>query len=928
MSLLCTLQVEEFYWNPDAITFATNYTIGTHPYDIFIDSNNTIYGADERNRLLVWFKQTTIAPTTMMVTINKTCVPPTVTLIPNAPISSSPVQFRRSQDFTIVSLIQLNCNESLAFTTQWIIKNCSSNCLHQILLDSSIITTSTEMYIPGRTLQYGLYEMTLTVTMTQMPSLSVSKTIYIQITPSGITANLIPYGTSSITRGDQQYLQLNPGSYSVDPDADTFNASIWKYTYYCRIYGLSKFPSYQSSLLSIDDMRNDPLNPSCLLNRTGWQFDNAINSSFTILSDSLQPNRTYQFMAQMQNIRNSSVQATGYVLVKVVETRPQMILIGCVIWTMCEPNLEFQLVNPTTQVALFSECSGDCTTLRSIIWNIYQGEMNSSSNFTQWVLFTQNTTYQNIWLFGTNTTNFTAINQLFLSNPQIDLWRFEVVYTFQNETSSSSLNFIINRPPSNGSCSINPLNGTTSSLFDISCSNWFDDDGIKDYIVYSWTTNRTKKAIVSYFTVPVFQIQLSSGDNQTSLLNLIVHIRDQLDCVTETNISSVHVTVDTVAMNNLLSDIQNSSGIGANPIAKLLTSGNQNLVGQVLTSVSQQFNQMNSENANKAVSNGIPAASISISSLDSSSGQQTSIPLNQTALDEYQQDLNSFATVRDYLITFTSNLLITSVNSIKLQASSLAQLTKSTNELTRKTSTIASDRCYQLGKALYSMRTKVAFEDVQMAATDLLQCATNLLSATNGPLQQRTTILDLDSIRATKFPDDYDTDLEFEWSNPNLFADDNDFSWETIQKNRNGYYQKKIANELNTKMTELISLLTSTLNLHLNIGQDFNIDTPQVLMTLETKSSQFLSTQFTKQVGSGQVQLPNNFNSNLNNQDKISIRSVIEPLASFGNSKVSSNTNLSRTISFSILDQNHNEIPIQTSLNQSIEIIIPRDPNL
>jgi hypothetical protein len=43
------------------------------------------------------------------------------------------------------------------------------------------------------------------------------------------------------------------------------------------------------------------------------------------------------------------------------------------------------------------------------------------------------------------------------------------------------LNFIINQPPENGSCSINPLNGTTSTLFTISCPNWQDQDGIKDY---------------------------------------------------------------------------------------------------------------------------------------------------------------------------------------------------------------------------------------------------------------------------------------------------------------------------------------------------------------------------------------------------------------------------------------------------------------
>jgi hypothetical protein len=72
---------------------------------------------------------------------------------------------------------------------------------------------------------------------------------------------------------------------------------------------------------------------------------------------------------------------------------------------MCVPNLEFQLLNPTTQVALFSICIGNCTIIQNITWNIYQGSMNSSSNFTQWTLFNQ-ITYQNIWFFGRSSSLF------------------------------------------------------------------------------------------------------------------------------------------------------------------------------------------------------------------------------------------------------------------------------------------------------------------------------------------------------------------------------------------------------------------------------------------------------------------------------------------------------------------------------------------
>jgi len=68
------------------------------------------------------------------------------------------------------------------------------------------------------------------------------------------------------------------------------------------------------------------------------------------------------------------------------------------------------------------------------------------------------------------------------------------------------------------------------------------------------------------------------------------------------------------------------------------------------------------------------------------------------------------------LIAFTKTLSITTSNSIKLQSSSLVQLTK-------------------------SISMKISQEDAET-------CASNLLSAVNGPLQQRTTILDLDSQRA------------------------------------------------------------------------------------------------------------------------------------------------------------------------------------
>lgn len=171
---------------------------------------------------------------------------------------------------------------------------------------------------------------------------------------------------------------------------------------------------------------------------------------------------------------------------------------------MCAANAEYQFINPTTQVALYSICVGTCTGLISINWLIYQGTMNQSSNTVQWTLLNLNNSVADqrffgriaftltltiidrvfIHLLGRSTSNFTATNQLF-QNESIGYWRFEAIYTFTSESSSSALNFRINQPPINGSCSIDLSNGSTSTVFTISCSQWTDEDGIKDYAIYS-----------------------------------------------------------------------------------------------------------------------------------------------------------------------------------------------------------------------------------------------------------------------------------------------------------------------------------------------------------------------------------------------------------------------------------------------------------
>ena len=154
------------------------------------------------------------------------CYPPTIILIPSKSSLASPLQYRRNQDFFISSRIDSNCNSSHPITTQWTISNCTSVCSTPIVADPAIITKFAEIYIPSRTLPYGTYQLKLTVAIGTATELASSASVYVKINPSGITANLVPFGTSMITRGYEQDLTLDPGSYSVDLDGYALNASV------------------------------------------------------------------------------------------------------------------------------------------------------------------------------------------------------------------------------------------------------------------------------------------------------------------------------------------------------------------------------------------------------------------------------------------------------------------------------------------------------------------------------------------------------------------------------------------------------------------------------------------------------------------------------------------------------------------------------
>ena len=105
---------------------------------------------------------------------------------------------------------------------KWTISSCTLNCSSRMKLDLRAVTTTfSELYIPAGTLDIGLYELHIAVTMKEATIWNTWAVAYVQIDPAGITANLVPLGTSIITSDQTEDLVLDPGRYSVDPNSHT-----------------------------------------------------------------------------------------------------------------------------------------------------------------------------------------------------------------------------------------------------------------------------------------------------------------------------------------------------------------------------------------------------------------------------------------------------------------------------------------------------------------------------------------------------------------------------------------------------------------------------------------------------------------------------------------------------------------------------------
>jgi hypothetical protein len=144
-------------------------------------------------------------------------------------------------------------------------------------------------------------------------------------------------------------------------------------------------------------------------------------------------------------------------------------------------------INGNDQLDLKGSCLSGCNNndILTFSYELYMFDFN----LQQWINF-NDTSY--FYLNRKKFSDFTIKKELFSDFYTQKIWKIDLILNDTNpllnltQIATSSLIVYVNQPPVLGTCDIDPKNGTTSTLFSFSCSNWFQSDGsqVLSYVFY------------------------------------------------------------------------------------------------------------------------------------------------------------------------------------------------------------------------------------------------------------------------------------------------------------------------------------------------------------------------------------------------------------------------------------------------------------
>ena len=136
-------------------------------------------------------------------------------------------------------------------------------------------------------------------------------------------------------------------------------------------------------------------------------------------------------------------------------------------------------INGNDQLDLKGSCLSGCMPddIKKFSYSLFTFDLLTN----QWELFTNKTFF---YQTGKTQSDLTITKDFFSVSSSQKTWKIvldlNATDSLLKNTRQAQTSFFIyvNQPPWSGTCDIEPKNGTTNTLFNISCSDWEDPDGI------------------------------------------------------------------------------------------------------------------------------------------------------------------------------------------------------------------------------------------------------------------------------------------------------------------------------------------------------------------------------------------------------------------------------------------------------------------
>ncbi|XP_060063521.1 uncharacterized protein LOC132543982 [Ylistrum balloti] len=843
----------------------------------------------------------------------------------------APVKFRRSEIIALLGETIINCSETLNNQKEWLIVAVDDYGNTQRTIDvTSILSYNTsELVLTKNFLDLGDYKVSYKLTM--LPESSTvpfvtSVHTYIRVEASPLVAVLFPGGMSRMQAQYGRILTLDPGTLSFDPDVPSgqpseFSSCNW----WCRKLPGSFDEGFESFPLSSAQVATATDNGGCFRQGNGRIATNALQLEFN--TDNMHVGDVYEFKIIVYKDDGRQAEARGEL--EVTDFLPPVIVPRCCAASECTQLPGGVEVSATTKLSLCADCQANCQLVSSYKWTLSQEQFQWGWEPIPYSLIAQ---YINGLLADSSeliSFKEGIFNTVATSNPM----RISLTTTLTNgNTSSMSLDIIVNKPPANGTCTVSPGTGqVTTTMFTLTCQDWVDVDGIARYAFYVKTSGSQKEVMLGYGSEPEYSCNFPLGPSYDNY-NLHTWVR-----ITDTKGASAEVYIGVVTVNPLSAD-----DLEARLIA--LNSGDNDEIDQVyarqdvneVCSMVSELGSLVSQQSKATLAEfgeNYPAAFGTPNYNDPGNENPQKLdpnnPINETIQAEADRKRNEGAKIITQAVNNLKDLPLRSTESILLASSVAVSIAEETPECLPRES--------QIGLADFAVKAvdtlqNLIDQDVPVTIEerkDIAGVVVGILFATRAASTinyAHPTQMDIDNVIGTE---DYNTDYDAPSKPMPADIDDPEEAFAKLLFFTNEDRQSGVASLLESKTSDTEKKIDTLMFDGLNPKDDpIVFESSTYAVSYEKNSLENLSG---KKISLGGAEfVPPDYSRifpNMPSSTALSVKassSVFKVPGLIAGSEPQNHE--IGTISISLYDDNNQELSV-TNVKDRFEIFIPRDPS-